>query len=54
MGNDLPFGGKLFVGLGDFRQVAPVVRGSSGPTATLNNSIRTSELWNPLVSLFSS
>lgn len=45
MGNDLPFGGKLFIGLGDFRQVAPVIRGSSGPTATLNSSIRTSDLW---------
>jgi hypothetical protein len=45
MGNDLPFGGKLFIGLGDFRQVAPVIRGSSGPTATLNSSIRTSGLW---------
>ncbi|KAJ6038891.1 hypothetical protein N7460_007608 [Penicillium canescens] len=45
MRNDLPFGGKLFIGLGDFRQVAPVVRGSSGPTATLNSSIRTSTLW---------
>lgn len=46
MGNDLPFGGKLFIGLGDFRQVAPVIRGNSGPTATLNSSIRTSELWD--------
>jgi hypothetical protein len=46
MSNDLPFGGKLLIGLGDFRQVAPVVRGSSGPTATLNSSIRTSTLWN--------
>ncbi|KAJ6078405.1 hypothetical protein N7467_008158 [Penicillium canescens] len=45
MGNDLPFGDKLFIGLGDFRQVAPVIRGSSGPTATLNSSIQTSELW---------
>jgi hypothetical protein len=46
MGDDLPFGGKLFVGLGDFRQVAPVVRGSSRPTANLDSSIRTSTLWN--------
>jgi hypothetical protein len=45
MGNDLPFGDKLFIGLGDLRQVAPVIRGSSGPTATLNSSIRTSDLW---------
>jgi hypothetical protein len=46
MGNDLPFGDKLFIGLGDFRQVAPVIRGNSGPTATLNSSVRTSELWD--------
>jgi hypothetical protein len=46
MDNQLPFGGKTFIGLGDFRQVAPVVRGSSGPSATLNNSIRSSYLWD--------
>jgi hypothetical protein len=46
MDNQLPFGGKTFVGLGDFRQVAPVVRGSSGPSATLNHSIRSSYLWS--------
>jgi hypothetical protein len=46
MGNQLPFGGKTFVGLGDFRQVAPVVRGCSGPSATLNSSIRSSYLWS--------
>lgn len=44
MGNYLPFGGKLFIGLGDFRQVVPVLRRSSGPTANLNSSIRTSTL----------
>lgn len=42
---DLPFGGKAFVGLGDFRQVAPVIRGASGLTATFDNSIRSSDLW---------
>jgi len=46
MGNNLPFGGKTIVGLGDFRQVAPVVRGSIGPSATLANSIRSSYLWD--------
>jgi hypothetical protein len=45
MGNDLPFGGKAFVGLGDFRQVAPVIRGASGPAATFDNSVRSSDLW---------
>jgi hypothetical protein len=46
MGNDIPLGGKLFVGVGDFRQVAPVVRGGSGPTATFYASVRSSELWS--------
>lgn len=45
MSNDLPFGGKAFVGLGDFRQVAPVIRDGSGPAATYANSIRSSDLW---------
>jgi hypothetical protein len=27
--NDLPFGGKAFVGLGDFRQVAPMIRSTT-------------------------
>lgn len=44
LGKDLSFGGKLFIGLGDFLQVAPVVRSCSGPSATLNSSIRTSPL----------
>ena len=26
MGNDLPFGGKVLIALGDFRQTCPVVR----------------------------
>jgi PIF1-like helicase len=40
MGNDLPFEGKAFVGLGDFRQITPVIRGASEPAATLDNSIQ--------------
>lgn len=44
MERDTPFGGKVFLGLGDFRQVAPVVRGC-GPTATYEASIRSSYLW---------
>lgn len=45
MGNTRPFGGKIVVGLGDFRQVAPVVR-NGGPTASLDASVRSSLLWN--------
>lgn len=44
MGVEKPFGGKIFLGIGDFRQVAPVVRGS-GPTATYEASMRSSHLW---------
>ena len=44
MGNTKPFGGKIVVGLGDFRQVAPVVR-NGGPTASLDASVRSLPLW---------
>jgi hypothetical protein len=40
-----PFGGKTFLALGDFRQVAPVVRGSAGEVASFQSSIRSSYLW---------
>lgn len=40
-----PFGGIPFIGVGDFRQVAPVVR-NGGETATLLASIKSSSLWN--------
>ena len=43
-GNNIPFGGKVFLGIGDFRQVAPVVRGA-GKSETINASIRSSQLW---------
>lgn len=43
-GKDEPFSGKVFLGLGDFRQVAPVVKGC-GPTATYKASIPFSALW---------
>lgn len=41
---DKPFGGKSFIGVGDFRQVAPVVKGG-GLNAAIDASIRTSSLW---------
>lgn len=40
-----PFGGIPFVGLGDFRQVAPVVTGQ-GCAPALQASIKSSLLWN--------
>jgi hypothetical protein len=40
-----PFGGIPFIGLGDFRQVAPVVKGS-GVTPALLASIKSSSLWS--------
>jgi hypothetical protein len=42
--NDRPFGGIPFVGVGDFRQVAPVVKGS-GPAASFDACIKSSHLW---------
>lgn len=45
MDNQEAFGGKVFVGIGDFRQVAPVVKGN-GPSAVFNASVKSSYLWN--------
>ena len=36
-GEDIPFGGKVFLGIGDFRQVALVIRGA-GKTETFGAS----------------
>ena len=44
MGNDVPFGGKIIVLGGDFRQVLPVVPHASR-AATIANSIKFSPLW---------
>jgi ATP-dependent DNA helicase PIF1 len=41
---DAPFGGIPFIGVGDFRQVAPVVTGH-GPSAAIQASVKTSYLW---------
>lgn len=43
--NARPFGGALFLGVGDFRQVAPVTPGC-GKTGVLDSSIRASHLWD--------
>ena len=45
--NHHPFGGIPFIGIGDFRQVAPVVKGC-GETATLAASVKSSPLWQHL------
>lgn len=44
MGNDLPFGGKVIVLLGDFRQTCPVIRGGS-QAEVVAASIKSSQLW---------
>ena len=44
-GQSLPFGGKILIALGDFRQVAPVIK-NAGPTATLDASIHSCSLWS--------
>ena len=44
MGNDQPFGGKIIVVLGDFRQMCPVVRGGTR-AQVIDASIKSSPLW---------
>jgi len=41
---DEPFGGKIFLGIGEFRQTAPIVRFAS-KTETVIASIASSPLW---------
>lgn len=43
-GQDIPFGGKLILGIGDFRQVGPVIPGA-GTIETYEASIKSSSLW---------
>ncbi|XP_054259294.1 ATP-dependent DNA helicase pif1-like [Macrosteles quadrilineatus] len=50
MDNDVPFGGKIIILGGDFRQVLPVVPHSSR-ASTVQNSIKFSYLW-PLFKIF--
>ena len=44
MENDLPFGGKIIIVLGDFRQTCPVIRGGTH-AQVVNASIKSSPLW---------
>lgn len=50
MGTDIPFGGKVVVLLGDFRQTCPVIRKGS-KADVINASITRSALW-PAFSIF--
>jgi len=50
MGNNIPFGGKIIILSGDFRQVLPVVPHGSR-ASTIQNSIKFSPLWSILKSL---
>lgn len=45
MKNELLFGNKTFLALGDFRQVAPVLRDVTAPAAVYDSSIRSLSLW---------
>lgn len=42
--NKKPFGGIPFIGIGDFRQVAPVIKGQ-GLTPALHASVKSSDTW---------
>jgi hypothetical protein len=46
--HDIPFGGNLFLGIGCFHQVAPVVR-YAGKTETVNASIVSCPVWNTFI-----
>ena len=45
MANSLPFGGKIVILLGDFRQTCPVVHGGS-QADVIDASIKSSPLWH--------
>ena len=48
MNNDLPFGGKIMLLGGDFRQLLPIkIRGTR--SETLNLSIKYSDLWKHFI-----
>jgi hypothetical protein len=45
MGNECPFGNKIIILLGDFRQTCPVIRGGSR-AQIVDASIKSSPLWS--------
>ena len=49
---EVPFGGKVFVFGGDFRQLLPVVKRAS-PSVIIENTITTSPLWQQYVQILS-
>ncbi|CAH2016859.1 unnamed protein product [Acanthoscelides obtectus] len=48
MNNDIPFGGKIIIILGDFRQCAPIVP-LAGKNETISASVKCSQLWQYFV-----
>jgi len=44
MNSSTPFGGKVLIAIGDFLQVAPIVKGN-GPTACYLASVLSSPIW---------
>ncbi len=44
MGNNLPFGGKIFVATGDFRQILPIVKGGT-KFDLLNITVKKATVW---------
>lgn len=45
MGSDLPFGGKILLCSGDFRQIPPIVEKARSPNDIVAVSLRSSRLW---------
>jgi hypothetical protein len=41
----VPFGGIPFIGIGDFRQTGPVLKGTNAEMVVYENSIKSSPLW---------
>ncbi|KAJ1530210.1 hypothetical protein ONE63_005137 [Megalurothrips usitatus] len=49
MGNNVPFGGKIFLCAGDFRHIAPVVEKAQTPQEIVSASLCSSDLWQHFV-----
>ena len=41
----VPFGGIPFIGVSDFRQTGPVLKGTNAEIVVYENSIKSSPLW---------